>query len=87
VILWTVAHQVSLSMGFSRQEYWSGLPVPSPAGLPDLGIEPASPVTPALLAESLLLRLLINSKFNRLIPQGQVLEAEERGSSENKDNV
>ena len=90
VILWTVAHQASLSMGFSRQEYWSGLPIPSPAGLPDLGIEPASPVTPALLAESLpetLLRLLINSKFNRLIPQGQVLEAEERESPENKDNV
>ena len=90
MILWTVAHQASLSMGFSRQEYWSGLPIPSPAGLPDLGIEPASPVTPALLAESLpetLLRLLINSKFNRLIPQGQVLEAEERESPENKDNV
>ena len=87
MILWTVAHLASVSMGFSRQEYWSELPIPPPAGLPDSGIEPASPVTPALLADSLLLRLLINSKFNRLIPQGQVLEVEERGSSENKNHV
>ena len=42
-IPWTVAHQASLSMGFSRQEYWSGLPFPSPGGLPDPGIEPRSP--------------------------------------------
>ena len=35
---WTVAYQVSLSMGFSRQEYWSGLPFPSPGDLPNLGI-------------------------------------------------
>ena len=40
---WTVAHQVPLSMGFSRQEYWSGLPFPSPGDLPDPGIEPRSP--------------------------------------------
>ena len=40
---WTVAHQAPLSMGFSRQEYWSGLPVPSPGALPDPGIEPPSP--------------------------------------------
>jgi len=40
---WTVAHQAPLSMGFSRQEYWSGLPFPSPGGLPDQGIEPRSP--------------------------------------------
>ena len=39
----TVAYQASLSMGFSRQEYWSGLPFPSPGDLPDLGIEPRSP--------------------------------------------
>ena len=42
-IPWTVAHQASLSMGFSRQEYWSGLPFPFPGGLPDPGIEPRSP--------------------------------------------
>ena len=41
--LWTIAHQVPLSMGFSRQEYWRGLPCPPPEDLPDLGIEPASP--------------------------------------------
>ena len=40
-------------MGFSRQEYWSGLPFPSPGDLPDLGIEPESPVSPALQADSL----------------------------------
>ena len=37
---WTVAYQAHLSIGFSRQEYWSGLPFPSPGDLPDLGIEP-----------------------------------------------
>ena len=40
---WTVAYQAPLSMGFSRQEYWSGLPFPSPRNLPDPGTEPASP--------------------------------------------
>ena len=39
---WTVAHQASLSMGFSREEHWSGLPFPSSGILPDPGIEPAS---------------------------------------------
>ena len=47
---WTVAYQAPLSMGFSRQEYWSGLPFPSPGDLPDPGIEPRYP---ALLAGSL----------------------------------
>ena len=42
VIPWTVAHQVPLSMGFFIQEYWSGLPFPSPGDLPDPGIEPMS---------------------------------------------
>ena len=40
---WTVVHQAPLSMGFSRQEYWSELPCPSPEDLPDLGTEPVSP--------------------------------------------
>ena len=40
---WTVACQAPPSMGFSRQEYWSGLPFPSPGDLPDPGIKPASP--------------------------------------------
>ena len=42
---WTVAHQAPLSMEFSRQEYWSGLPFPSPGDIPDLGIETSSPVS------------------------------------------
>ena len=40
---WTVAHQASLSIGFPRQECWSGLPFPSPGDLPDSGIELTSP--------------------------------------------
>ena len=41
--LWTVAYQAPLSIGFSRQEYWSGLPFPSPGHLPNPGVEPGSP--------------------------------------------
>ena len=44
---WTVAYQASASMGFSRQEYWSGLPFPSPGALPNPGIEPWSPTLEA----------------------------------------
>ena len=44
VTLWTVARQAPLSMGFPRQTYWSGLPLPAPGDLPDPGIESASPV-------------------------------------------
>ena len=47
---WTVTYQAPLSIGFSRQEYWSGLPFPSPRDLPDPGIEPGSP---ALQADAL----------------------------------
>ena len=47
---WTVAYQAPPSMGFSRQEYWSGLPFPSSGDLPDPGIEPGSP---ALRADAL----------------------------------
>ena len=48
VTLWTVAHQAPLSMGFSRQEYWSGLLCPPPGDLPDPGIESTSLMFPAL---------------------------------------
>ena len=48
VTLWAVTHQAPLSMGFSRQEYWSGLPRPPPEDLNDPGIEPPSPASPAL---------------------------------------
>ena len=57
-----VASQAPLSFGFSRQEYWSGLPFPSPGDLPDPGIKPGSP---ALQADSLLSELegkIYNSK-------------------------
>ena len=49
-VLWTVAFQAPLSMGFSRQEYWSGLPFPPSGNLSDPGIKPGSP---ALQADSL----------------------------------
>ena len=44
---WTIAHQAPLSMGFSRQEYWNGLPCPPPGDLPDRGTEPRSPAAAA----------------------------------------
>ena len=44
---WTITYQAPLSMGFSRQEYWSGLPFPSPGDLPDPVIEPGSPTLQA----------------------------------------
>ena len=49
--LWIVACQVPLSMGFSRQEYWSGLPFPFPGDLPDPVIETVSPASPVLAGE------------------------------------
>ena len=50
--LWTVAHQAPLSMGFSRQEHWSGAPCPPPGDLPHSGTEPAPPTPPTLQAGS-----------------------------------
>ena len=46
--LWTVAHEAPLSMEFSRQQYWSGLPCPPPGNFPDPGIKTASLTSPAL---------------------------------------
>ena len=51
VTLWTVAHQAPLSMGFSRQEYWNGLPCPAPGDLPNPGTEVMSLMSPALAGE------------------------------------
>ena len=51
VTFWTIPRHAPLSMGFSREEYWSGLPFPPPGGLPDPGIEPRSS---ALRVDSLL---------------------------------
>jgi len=53
VIPWTVAHQDPLSMEFFRQEYWSGLPFPSPGDLPNPVIKPMSPVSSALQVDYL----------------------------------
>ena len=78
----TVACQAPLSMGFCRQEYWSGLPCPPPGDLPDPGIKSMSPVSPAFQADSLplshLLRdlpyyistsvLILISKENKILP-------------------
>ena len=52
---WAVTCQAPLSMGFPKQEYWGGLPFPTPGDLPDPWIKPTSPVAPALQADSLLL--------------------------------
>ena len=60
---WTVAYQAPPCMGFSRQEYWSGVPFPSPGDLPNPGIKPASP---SLQADSLLTKLRGKFYTNRL---------------------
>ena len=57
---WTVDHQAPLSTGFPKQEYWSGLPFPSPGDLPNPGIEPVSPVSPTLA-----------SRFFAIVPPGE----------------
>ena len=51
-IPWTIAHQAPLSMGFSRQEYWSGLPCSPPGDLPEPGMKPAFLKSPALAGQS-----------------------------------
>ena len=75
--LWTVAHQAPLSMGFSRQVYWSGLPFPPPRDLPRPGVKHASPGSPALaggfftteLPGMLNLRRLGNKNIKTSIPR------------------
>ena len=62
---WTVAHQAPPSMEFTRQEYWSGLPFPSPGDLPDPGIKPRSP---ALQADALLSEPPGNSIYPKPFP-------------------
>ena len=65
---WTVARQAPLSMGFPGQEYWSGLPFPTPGDLPHPGIKPASPVSPAWQADSLPLCHLNHQKTLCTLP-------------------
>ena len=61
--LWTIAHQAPPSIGFYSQEYWSRLPCPPPGDLPSSGIEPTSPVSPALQENSLLLSHQVSPKL------------------------
>ena len=60
---WTVAHQAPLSMGFSRQEYWSGFPFPLPGDLPDPGVKPASPVASASAGRFFFLKIITLQNF------------------------
>ena len=62
---WTIAHQAPLSVGFSRQEHWSGLPCSSPGDLPYPGIEPTSPLSPASM-----LRLGVSKSMYLLFKNG-----------------
>ena len=79
---WTVAHQLPLSMRFSKQEYWSGVPFPSPRDLPYPGIELKFSVSPALTGrlftteppvESLILMIVNSFRANIIVTSGQSL--------------
>ena len=73
----TVVHQASLTMGFPRQEYWSGLPFPSPGDIRDPGIKPAAPTaSPALQEDSLLLSHQVSSIYSLVY---KILWTEEPG--------
>ena len=63
---WTVVYQAPLSMGFSRQGYWSGLPFPSPGDLPDPGVEPGYPVLQADALQSELLGKPLYLQYNSI---------------------
>ena len=69
--LWTVARQAPLSVGSSRQEYWSGLPCSLPGDLPDSGIEPMSLMSPALTGEffttGAIWEARVNEPINKII--------------------
>ena len=69
--LWYVAHQAPLSIGFSRKEYWSGLPFPSPGDLPNPGIEPRSP---ALHADSLPTKSILKEISPGISLEGMMLK-------------
>ena len=73
-IPWTVVYQASLSVGFSRQEYWSGLPFPSPGDPPDPGIKPRSPAlqADALPSEPPGKPLMAYYQFSIIFPQSRL---------------
>ena len=88
---WTVAFLASLSLEFSRQEYWSGLPFPSPGNLPDPGIEPGSPALQrdSLLPEPpkkpsppILLQITTESHISRIWGKKKINESAERRKNE-----
>ena len=70
---WTVARQTPLFMGFSRQEYWSGLPFPSPRDLPDPGIKYASVTSPALASGFLTASATWEASLSHLVVAGVML--------------
>ena len=78
---WTVAGQAPLSTGFSRQEYWSGLPFPIPGDRPNLGIEPASSVSPALARWILYQRATWEAPLQRINTQNSRRHLTSRGPS------
>ena len=84
---WTLAHQAPLSMGLSRQEYWSGLPCPPPGALPHPGMEARSVESPALQADSLPAELLGSPMSITIITKITVclpVELQETGADEYK---
>ena len=72
--LWSLARQAPLSMGFSRQDYWSGLPFPYPGDLPDPGIEPVSLTYPALAGGFFITSTSWEVTLDRLNRYGETLE-------------
>ena len=81
VCVWTVAHQAPLSMGFSRQEYWSGLPFPAPGDLPNPEIKPVSCffLSPALGGDSLPLEI---SRKMVTIDKRLMIQFKQKGSKD-----
>ena len=87
--LWTVARQASLSTGFSRQEYWSGLPCPPPEDLPDPEIEPKSLMSSALAGRFFTTsttwhQVIIPSLFDMVFVANVQVSAEKQNNEENE---
>ena len=81
---WAIAYQAPPSMGFSRQEYWSGLPFPSPGDLPDPGIEPRSP---SLQADALPSEPLGKPQKKKESPQIKAVSAKTKGAHRARESV
>ena len=84
----TIAHQAPLSMGYSKHEYWSGLPFSYPGDLPNPGIKPTSSMSPALQADSLPLNYLgspiIQTEKNKHCKLSLYLESRKKGKEKEK---